>query len=601
MSLDVCQHERSTRHPESSRVKLADGEGSHLKFYLLLLVLSTLPIGCKQQPVLLSSAVTPYVHRELGNLPTPPGQKKIEDGQVVSMIQESGNVLEAKIKVPTDMGIGEAGGADRICRLREGTVVHVSAIVQITTGERLAIVRIVDPCVKQGEAASDLNSVFEGYVRLDDISFDGYDNPTPAVNEQDISQVRTPPVQVVSLEQIKKKTAEVFQSKPLTSTVVASSIQGTTSTSPSNTVENPIIEKMISEFHKKSNDALEISERGCLGLSQATSEVLATRCTSNNSGQSLQMSNCTIGGESFRLGGANLRLVIFGRAEKWRITPSKIGSSENKRATDGTCFGDPTCKNNHTMTNMGSKTVPAVSRDMRLYGVNFVPWSDFVVKPNNWNTVHTDGGSRYRITVQGLSNGGSRIGEQCVHEFSLVSPIVLDLSTSQRAVRTLDGLGQKVKFDLNADGLKESSGWIYPYMGLLTLDRNQNGKIDNGSELFGEHTDGKSFKNGYNAMASLDSDLNQVLDGRDRDFAKLSIWVDADMDGETQSGELRPLSFYNITSLSLDYSALPVNASQLNQVRYQAKFFGPSFCPKAGCNSYDIFFGVDNAVIQAEN
>lgn len=155
---------------------------------------------------------------------------------------------------------------------------------------------------------------------------------------------------------------------------------------------------------------------------------------------------------------------------------------------------------------------------------------------------------------------------------------------------------EKVDFDLNADGHLDHAGWIYPNMGLLAIDRNGNGKIDDGSELFGEHTNYKAHYNGYEALKILDSDGNKVVDGRDKDFALLSVWVDKNMDGVTQSGELNSLRFHGITKISVDYKKLSPDANQLNKINFQAKYFGPTHCPKTGCNSYDIFFGVETTV-----
>ena len=66
------------------------------------------------------------------------------------------------------------------------------------------------------------------------------------------------------------------------------------------------------------------------------------------------------------------------------------------------------------------------------------------------------------------------------------------------------------------------------------LDLDRNGRIDNGSELFGVGTklaNGQHAGNGYEAMAQYDSNRDGVLDAKDARFKDLVVWVDANHDG----------------------------------------------------------------------
>src|SRR5690606_149058 len=69
------------------------------------------------------------------------------------------------------------------------------------------------------------------------------------------------------------------------------------------------------------------------------------------------------------------------------------------------------------------------------------------------------------------------------------SPLVLDLNRNGK-IDLLSAWDDKqvIKFDLKADGKPVRTGWVAPGDGLLVLDRNGNGLIDDGSELFGEFT-----------------------------------------------------------------------------------------------------------------
>jgi hypothetical protein len=133
-----------------------------------------------------------------------------------------------------------------------------------------------------------------------------------------------------------------------------------------------------------------------------------------------------------------------------------------------------------------------------------------------------------------------------------VTPMVLDLDGN--GVQTL-GLSSGVQFDLMAAGQKISTGWVGSGDGLLAMDRNGNGTIDDGSELFGSATklaDGSNARTGYEALAALDTNGDGKLDSKDAAFGDLRVWVDANADGVSQAGELSSLKDRGITSLDLN-------------------------------------------------
>jgi len=87
-------------------------------------------------------------------------------------------------------------------------------------------------------------------------------------------------------------------------------------------------------------------------------------------------------------------------------------------------------------------------------------------------------------------------------------PVAVDLDwDGVESVSREDG----VYFDLNNDGVKEKTGWVASDDGLLVMDRNDNGEIDNGGELFGDQTrfnDGTIAESGFEALSELDSNGN---------------------------------------------------------------------------------------------
>jgi hypothetical protein len=133
----------------------------------------------------------------------------------------------------------------------------------------------------------------------------------------------------------------------------------------------------------------------------------------------------------------------------------------------------------------------------------------------------------------------------------MTSPIVLDLDGN--GVHTT-AAANGVNFDLNATGSANKVGWVSATDGLLVVDRNHDGQINNGTELFGSATrtaDGKMAGNGYVAMAQEDSNHDLKLDASDASFKDLRVWVDANQDGRTDTGELKTMEELGIQSLDL--------------------------------------------------
>jgi len=136
-----------------------------------------------------------------------------------------------------------------------------------------------------------------------------------------------------------------------------------------------------------------------------------------------------------------------------------------------------------------------------------------------------------------------------------VTPIILDLNGD--GVQTLS-LSQGVRFDIMAMGEKIKTGWVSAADGLLAMDRNHDGLINDGSELFGSATrlaDGSSAEDGYQALAQLDSNHDGRIDKEDTAFGALGVWVDANSDAVSQSAEIHTLASLGIASLSLKTTA----------------------------------------------
>ncbi len=96
-----------------------------------------------------------------------------------------------------------------------------------------------------------------------------------------------------------------------------------------------------------------------------------------------------------------------------------------------------------------------------------------------------------------------------------IDPLVINLNSESFGLSDIT-----IDFDLNVDGIKDKINLPNQNMGFLALDKNENGIIDDGSELFGTQS-GDGFKD----LAEYDSDNNGWIDENDAVFSKLKLWV----------------------------------------------------------------------------
>jgi Ca2+-binding RTX toxin-like protein len=135
-------------------------------------------------------------------------------------------------------------------------------------------------------------------------------------------------------------------------------------------------------------------------------------------------------------------------------------------------------------------------------------------------------------------------------------PLLLDLDGD--GIETL-GTGAVTFFDHDANGFAELTGWAGTDDGLLVMDRDGDGRIASGRELFGDQTvlqSGAVAASGMQALAEWDLAANGgngdgMIDASDSAWSRLRVWRDADGDGFTDAGELISLSDAGIGALSL--------------------------------------------------
>ncbi|HEU5135250.1 MAG TPA: calcium-binding protein [Steroidobacteraceae bacterium] len=111
-----------------------------------------------------------------------------------------------------------------------------------------------------------------------------------------------------------------------------------------------------------------------------------------------------------------------------------------------------------------------------------------------------------------------------------------------------------ILFDHDGDGIRNGTGWVSSDDGFLVLDRNGNGAIDSGRELFGDSTllpDGTAAADGFAALAAEDTNADGVVNAADARFAQLRVWRDLNQDGQSTPNELFTLQQLGIIGINV--------------------------------------------------
>jgi len=180
-----------------------------------------------------------------------------------------------------------------------------------------------------------------------------------------------------------------------------------------------------------------------------------------------------------------------------------------------------------------------------------------------------------------------------------LSPIVVDLGEPGLE---LTGLDDPVQFDLDADGRAEITAWTATDSpdAFLVLDRNRNGTIDDGMELFGNAVDlrsGDVSAQGYEALAEFDlaalgGNENGFVDLRDDLYWALRLWTDRNHNGISEPEELRTLFTEGIFAIDLAFVA----GMQVDEHGNLSAFTSPAFSLRRGrvqhLTTTDVFFGI---------
>jgi hypothetical protein len=178
------------------------------------------------------------------------------------------------------------------------------------------------------------------------------------------------------------------------------------------------------------------------------------------------------------------------------------------------------------------------------------------------------------------------------------SPVVIDVfGNGYDLTSARDG----VEFDISPGGRIERTAWTHGFSddAFLVLDRDGDGLITSGVELFGNHTEqpGSTQPNGFTALGVFDGaeaggDGDGLITSSDAVFSALRLWTDTNHNGVSEPHELAALAEAGVETIDLDYRIARRQDQHGNVFRYRASvtFVGRPHSPRW---AYDVFFVVE--------
>jgi hypothetical protein len=173
------------------------------------------------------------------------------------------------------------------------------------------------------------------------------------------------------------------------------------------------------------------------------------------------------------------------------------------------------------------------------------------------------------------------------------TPIIIDVNNDGYK---LTDATNGVRFDIDGDGLEELVSWTAEGSddAFLFLDRNEDGVVNNGGELFGNHTNQlpSPHANGFLALAEYDKRFyggngDRVIASSDSAHSKLRLWRDDNHNGICEPAEVFTLEEFGIKSIDVRYQDSKKKDEFGNEFRYRARIYDEKNTSDRWC--WDVF------------
>ncbi|WOF43891.1 cadherin domain-containing protein [Sphingopyxis indica] len=156
------------------------------------------------------------------------------------------------------------------------------------------------------------------------------------------------------------------------------------------------------------------------------------------------------------------------------------------------------------------------------------------------------------------------------HGTSTVLPIMFDLDGD--GIELVGYENSAVAFDMDLDGIADRTGWVGADDGMLVIDRNGNGTIDDASEI-SFVGDAPGAATDLEGLRAYDTDKDGYFDTGDVDFGNFLIWRDVNQDGVSQAGELKSLTEWGIRAINLSMTLTGQDPDQEDNVIFATTDF----------------------------
>ncbi|MFC7050914.1 ABC transporter transmembrane domain-containing protein [Emcibacter nanhaiensis] len=177
----------------------------------------------------------------------------------------------------------------------------------------------------------------------------------------------------------------------------------------------------------------------------------------------------------------------------------------------------------------------------------------FLAAPDYENPGDSDTDNVYEVEV--TASDGSLSDSETVSvtvQDVLGAPVVLDLGGD--GVEMVSVFASPVRFDMDGDGDLDQTGWAGADDGLLVLDRNGDGVINDISEI-SYVNDLEGATTDMEGLRAFDSNGDMVFDAADEQFADFQVWQDKNQNGISEADELSSLAARGIESIGLELAA----------------------------------------------